>query len=142
MNSWFKGAWQERGGVVFFFWWVGDTPMQALNKLTQIYCKNINICFLENWQFLNHNWLEVQPKLIFNDQYFIYFMDWRKLGSSTRATLTNSNFQFSFCEFGKKIEVSLRLTFKNLHSESKDELKNTMSQFEFHCWKKKGIYIK
>ena len=48
--------------------------------------------------------LEVQPKLIFNNQYFIYFMNWKKLGSSTRATLTNANFQFSFCELGKKLK--------------------------------------
>ena len=42
----------------------------------------------------------------------------------------------------KKIEVSLRLTFKNLHFESKDELKKNMSQLEFHCWKKEGIDVK
>ena len=60
-------------------------------------------------------------------------MNRKKLRSSTRATLINANFQFSFCELGKKIEVSLRPTFENLHFESKDELKNTMSQFEFHC---------
>ena len=59
-------------------------------------------------------------------------MNWKKMGSSTRATLTNANFQCSFCELGKKIEVSLRPTFENLHFESNDELKNTMSQFEFH----------
>ena len=29
--------------------------------------------------------LGVQPKLIFNNQYFIYFMNWKKLGSSVRA---------------------------------------------------------
>ena len=40
-------------------------------------------------------------------------------------------------EIRKKTEVSLRLTFKNFHFESKDELENTMSKFEFHCWKKK-----
>ena len=60
-------------------------------------------------------------------------MNWKKLRSPTRATLTNANFQFSFCELGKKIEVSLRPTFKNHHFEPNDELKNTMSQFEFHC---------
>ena len=47
--------------------------------------------------------LEVQPKLIFNNQYFIYFMNWKKLGSSTRATLTNENFPFSSCELRKKL---------------------------------------
>ena len=59
-------------------------------------------------------------------------MNWKKLKTPTRATLTNANFQFSFCELEKKIEVSLRLTFKNPNS-SKDELKNTVSQIEFHC---------
>ena len=60
-------------------------------------------------------------------------MNWKKLGSLTGATLTNASFQFSFPALGKKIKVSLRPTFKNLHFQSKDELKNTMSQFEFHC---------
>ena len=55
-------------------------------------------------------------------------MSWKKLLSPTRATLTNNNFQ-SFCELGK----SLRPTIKNPNSEFKDELKNAMSQFEFHC---------
>ena len=32
------------------------------------------------------------------------------------------------------MEVSLGLTFKNPNFESKDELKNTMSQFELHSW--------
>ena len=48
--------------------------------------------------------LEVQPKLTFNNQYFIYFMNWKKLRSPTRATLANANFQFSFCELGKKLK--------------------------------------
>ena len=64
------------------------------------------------------------------------------MGSRTRGTLTNANFGFGFCELGKEIEISLRPTFKNLHFESKDDLKNSMSQFGFHCWKKKGLYIK
>ena len=34
-------------------------------------------------------------------------MSWKKLKSPTKATL-NENFQFSFCELGKKTEVSLR----------------------------------
>ena len=111
-------------------------------KLTQIFCINMNISFLENWQFLNHKlapsllltyqglqnnltiwqnmkvefknfnlttleWsdrnLGVHPELIFNNQYFIYFMNWKKLGSSVRATLTNAIFQFSLCELGKKL---------------------------------------
>ena len=55
------------------------------------------------------------------------------MGSPTRATLTNANFGFGFCELGKEIEVSLRPAFKNLHFESKDDLKNSMSQFGFHC---------
>ena len=69
---------------------------------------------LDNWQF-NHKLtspsthiptlkdrnVEVQPKLTFKNIYFIYFMKWKKLRSPTRTTLTNSNFQFSFCELGK-----------------------------------------
>ena len=64
-------------------------------------------------------------------------MNWKKLRSPTltitNAALANAKFQFSFCELGKKIEVSLKPIFKNLHFESKDELKNTMTQFEIHC---------
>ena len=52
--------------------------------------------------------------------------------SPTKATLTNSNFQ-SFCKSGKSLRYSLRSTFKNPNFESKNELKNAMSQFEFHC---------
>ena len=48
--------------------------------------------------------------------------------SPNRATLTNSNLKFSFSELRKRTEVSLRPTFKNLNFESKDELKNTISQ--------------
>ena len=33
----------------------------------------------------------------------------------------------------KKIKVSPRPLFKNANFESEDELKNTASQFEFHC---------
>ena len=51
--------------------------------------------------------------------------------SPSRATLTNPNFQ-SFCELGKGLKYSLRPTFKNPNFESTDELKNAMSQFEFH----------
>ena len=49
-----------------------------------------------------------------------------------RATLVNPNFQ-SFCELGKNLKYSLRLTFKNSNIESNDELKKKLSQFEFHC---------
>ena len=59
-------------------------------------------------------------------------MNWKKLRSRTRATLTIPNFQF-FCELGKSLKYSLRPTFKNPNFESKDELKNAMSQFEFLC---------
>ena len=48
-------------------------------------------------------------------QYSISFMNWKKLRSPTRATLTNPNFQ-SFCEFGKSLKYTLRLTFKNLNT--------------------------
>ena len=57
-------------------------------------------------------------------------MDWKKLKSLARATLTNPNFQ-SFCELGKTLRYSLRPTFKNPNFESKDELRNTMFHFEF-----------
>ena len=60
------------------------------------------------------------------------FMNWKKLRSPTRATLANPNFQ-SFCELGKILKYCLRPTSKNANFESKDELKNTMSQFEFLC---------
>ena len=43
-------------------------------------------------------------------------MNWKKMRSPTRATLTNPNFQ-SFIQF------------KNPNFESKDELENTMPQF-------------
>ena len=55
-------------------------------------------------------------------------MSWKKLLSPPRATLTNNNFQY-FCELGKR----LRLTIKNPNFKFKDELKNAISQFEFHC---------
>ena len=58
-------------------------------------------------------------------------MKCKKLKRPTRATL--GNLQFSLCGLGKKIEVSLRSTFKNPNFESKDELKNTKFKFEFHC---------
>ena len=48
-------------------------------------------------------------------------MNWKKLRSPTRATLTNPSFQ-SFCELRKSLKYSLRPTFKNLSFESKDEL--------------------
>ena len=59
-------------------------------------------------------------------------MNWEKLRSPSRATLTNSNFQ-SFCELGKILKYNQRPTFKHPNFESKDELKNAMSQFEFRC---------
>ena len=58
-------------------------------------------------------------------------MNWGKLRSSTRATLTNPNFQ-SFCELGKSLKYSLRPTFKNPNFESKDELRKARSHFEFN----------
>ena len=58
-------------------------------------------------------------------------MNWKNLKRPARATLTNPNLQ-SFCGLGKSLKYSLRTTFKNPNFESKDELKNSMSQFEFH----------
>ena len=56
-------------------------------------------------------------------------MNWKKfVKSPARATLTNPNFQFC-CELGK----NLRPTVKNSDFEFKDELKNAMFQFDFHC---------
>ena len=54
-------------------------------------------------------------------------MKWKKLRSPTRATLTNPGFQ-SFCELGNSLK------YKNPNFESKDELKNAISQFQFHCF--------
>ena len=48
---------------------------------------------IQKFQFSNS---KVQSKLIFNNQYFIYFMNWKKMGSPTRATLTNANLEFAF----------------------------------------------
>ena len=90
----------------------------------------MNVSGNQKFQFSNS---KVQPKLMFNNQHFIYFMNLKKMGSPTRATLTNANFEFAFCELRKKIEVSLRPIFKNLHFESKDDLKNSLFQFGFHC---------
>ena len=59
-------------------------------------------------------------------------MNWKKMRSQTRATLTNPIFQ-SFCELGKTLKCTLRPTFRNPNFESKDELKNAMFQFEFQC---------
>ena len=59
-------------------------------------------------------------------------MKWKKLRSSTRTILTNANFQFSFYELGKNWKDQ-RPTFKNPNFEFNDKLKNTVSQFEFHC---------
>ena len=68
-------------------------------------------------------------------QYSISFMDWKKLLSPIRVTLANPNFQY-FCELGKVRSIfSLRPTFKNPNFESKDELENAISEFEFHCWR-------
>ena len=75
--------------------------------------------------------MKVQPKLTFKNQYSL-FHEVEKIDKSNWRTV-NANFQFSFCELEKKTEVSLRLTFKNLNFEFKDELKNNISQFEFHC---------
>ena len=61
-------------------------------------------------------------------------MNWKQLTSQTRSTI-NANFQFLFCELGKKAEVGPKPTFENPSFESKDELKNNMSQFDFHYWK-------
>ena len=55
-----------------------------------------------------------------------------KSNKPTRATITNPIFE-AFCELGKSLKYSLRTTFKNPSFECKDELKNAMSQFEFHC---------
>ena len=79
--------------------------------------------------------LEVQAKPTFNNQYFIYFMNWKRLRSPTRATLTNAKFQFPFSELGKKSELILKHTIRNPNFESKYELQNTMSQFQFYWWK-------
>ena len=60
-------------------------------------------------------------------------MNWKKLRSPTRATLTNLNFQ-SFCELGKSMKYSPNDPHSKIPNfESKDELKNAISQFEFHC---------
>ena len=59
-------------------------------------------------------------------------MDWKKLRKPTRVTLTNPDFQH-FCYLGKSLKCSLTPTIKNQNFESKDELKNAMSQFAiFH----------
>ena len=59
-------------------------------------------------------------------------MNWKKLRSPTRATLTNCDIH-SFCELRKSLKYSLTPTLKNQNFEFKDELKNAMSQFEFRC---------
>ena len=59
-------------------------------------------------------------------------MNWENVGSPTRATLTNPNFQSS-CELGESLKYSLRPTFKNPSFEYKNELRKAMSQFKFHC---------
>ena len=59
-------------------------------------------------------------------------MDWKKLRKPTRVTLTNTDFQH-FCYLGKSLKYSLTPTIENQNFESKDELKNAMSQFAiFH----------
>ena len=50
-------------------------------------------------------------------------MNWKKLWSPTRATLTNPSFQY-FSELRKSLKYSLRLTLKNPNFEFKDKLKN------------------
>ena len=59
-------------------------------------------------------------------------MNWKRLRSPTRATLTNEKFQFPFSELGKKSELILKHTIRNPNFESKYELQNTMSQFQFY----------
>ena len=75
--------------------------------------------------------MKVQPKLTFKNQYSL-FHEVEKIDESNWRTV-NANFQFSFCEIEKKTEVSLKTHIQNLNFEFKDELKNNMSQFEFHC---------
>ena len=66
-------------------------------------------------------------KNIQKSQYSITFINWKKLWSSVRATLTNPNSLF-YCELGKNLR---RPTFKNLNFEFKDELKNVCSNLSF-----------
>ena len=61
-------------------------------------------------------------------------MNWKILRSPTTAT--NLNFQ-SFCELGKSLKYSLRLTFKNPNFKSEDELSSTVENKKI-----KGIYRK
>ena len=59
-------------------------------------------------------------------------MNWKKLRSPSRATLTKFNFQ-SLYKLGNILKYNQRPAFKNPNFKSKDELKNAMSQFGFHC---------
>ena len=59
-------------------------------------------------------------------------MNWKKLRSPSRATLTNPNFH-SFCELVRSVKHRITPTFKNYNFESKKKLKNAMPQLEFHC---------
>ena len=56
-----------------------------------------------------------------------------------RATLVNPNFQ-SFCELGKNLKYSLRLTFKNSNIESNDELKKNCPNLSFIVENKEHLH--
>ena len=60
--------------------------------------RNSQIPTLKLYSELTEIW---KPKLTFNNRYFIYFMNWKKLGSPTTATLTNAKLRFSSFELGK-----------------------------------------
>ena len=79
-------------------------------KLAQKGCININISFLENWQF-NHKLapllLYIPCLLVLKNLNFPSARNWEKLRSLTRATLKNRNFR-SFCKLGKTSEYSLK----------------------------------
>ena len=53
--------------------------------------------FIVNWEKFG------STALTFKNQYFIYFMNWKKLSSPTRGKL-NVNLQFSFCELRKNLK--------------------------------------
>ena len=83
---------------IFFFWW--EPCIFPALKLTQIYCINMNISFLENWEFLNQKlvppllltyqagkssltiWQNMKVSGIQKFQFSNSIVNWQKFGST------------------------------------------------------------
>ena len=98
-------------------------------------CQNMKVSGIQKLQFSNS--LVNFDKLanIKKFQYFISFINWKKTEKSNKSNINKSQFSTLLWNREKfKVQLIEVHWFENPNIESKNGMKNSISQFEFHCW--------